>query len=510
MSTRPGSAPPIAAGQSQPNRLKLVLQVGHEKKTTENTSVALVPTAPGGTPGQVFIPTPLPSMPDPGKLWRDQGLPVPGIYEDRKSFAPEVYKALSKDYIVDTDAYDNKLVYSLKEGSDMVLKKMVTGAFSNAPGGAYFDGPSGKEHVTHWFPLDSWTKYSDTARDNLMYDKVTGDSAAGDRFPEEIESRMTQQNAQYIKFSGTERGSQTIEMFSLSIWNVNKLTDDMAPTLDGTSARETLMKTERGLQHAFAEFQAIKDATEETDFFYHGFGPLSTKVTYSPETGLEIEDFGAWWREEPLQGHTCKYFPDAVSGGYFTSAQPLAIFQHGDDIAVYTREAYTNDIVFNERMSTVKLDARTYPARIKYKSPEEYKEEADKAKAEADAQYQAGVEWRRQAVPYAIIAGMLAVVLASIHIAEDSLKRVDREIDTKEAEVEKQARTNYRWPRDTDPDVINKQKASLDNAARRLEDRINRLYSERNRLRIKTALWAGVVAVAVEMTTRIVQELWAD
>lgn len=174
MSTRP-----TAGSAEGTNRLKLVLQVGHEHKKAD-TKVLLVPTPQG----PAVVPVPAPGPVDPG-LWQNAGKPVPGLYEPRKSFPRALWSVLS-ELPSKTDPYGNVLEFELVDGKE-TLRSIAP---FNYGGVVEFSGASGSEYPTLW-------------RNGL------------DR----------------IEFSGTEIGSQKLASMDVSFDVFSKMVADIPPPL---------------------------------------------------------------------------------------------------------------------------------------------------------------------------------------------------------------------------------------------------------------------------------------
>jgi len=138
MSARPTSAPPLAAGQPQPNRLKLVLQAGLKKRSTGGAPDVypalnpggLLPTNPAVPPSQL-----VPAIPG---FQPDFG-PYKGLYKQYPPGAKRIPERALWNVLPDTettvDAYGNTVVRVKEEGA-YALRKIVVEAES----GRSFEG----------------------------------------------------------------------------------------------------------------------------------------------------------------------------------------------------------------------------------------------------------------------------------------------------------------------------------------------------------------------------------
>ena len=355
MSIRPGSAPPVAAGQPQPNRLKLVLQSGYEKKTADTGVIV-----PYQNPGQI-LPVPAPAPVDPS-IFREAGKSVPGLYEERKTYPKAVWDVLEKDGNDRSDAYGNQLHFEIENGKE-VLRSVTTGFWNGPKWGKFdFDGPSGEEYATKW---ESWQ---------------------GD----------------VIEFDGKSRVGQSIKALSLRLGTVKALADALPPPLDESA----LIGTERDLYSSTQEYVQLYEVFSalgykraslpaKADYWHHRFfdgaerfadfvhlqgykhpTSISTFVKMDPVDGLRfhydnIPSEEKWSTGSYAHPETIMYRPSTQADGWVYSGKPAAVIRMGENIYSYRREA-SGELVLDESQSVG--DFTDVPKRFDYRTykPEPY------------------------------------------------------------------------------------------------------------------------------------------
>lgn len=357
------------------NRLSAVLRAGLERAAEgaaqTNDTGALLPSVPSG-PGQLFILNPMPSMPDPSMLWQNQGLPVPGIYEDRKQFAPAQLKLLPEKLAVETDDYMNKMHFARGSGRGAVLEKMESGPYAVAQGDMYFEGGSGEEYMTAWVAKTSWF-------------------SSGPRSEGEMEDRMQRPGSEFIEFAGTKRSSQTIDKFQLKFATAKAMTDGLAPPLQGSDLEQGLLATSSGVGAAMAEFADVTHAL--------GIG--------GPDYGEVIVKFGTR-HGLSFTYKNLQYFPNQETDGpVLSTSKATVVLQEAGFKIVYTR-AVNGDLKLLRRIAGAEEKAvlQRLPETIVYttiaqreEAAARREEKAARRKAVDDARWEASMKRAKEQYP---------------------------------------------------------------------------------------------------------------
>ena len=366
------------------SRLDRVLRIGIEQANAKNglrekkereddVSVVLVP--PKGAypqPDQVFIPNPVPSVPDPGKLWRDQGLPVPGIYQDRKSFAPPTYKATGirpyKPYI-DTDEYGNKMLFVIKDGKS-VLKKAVISVTSNGHGALYFDGPSGQEYVTHWIPASGsdWFQSTDPAfklgLSNM--EEMTKSYNIENALMKELTRGL--QTEEHVAFSNTRPGGSTIQSLKLNMAKAIQVTDEIPPPLQDEYSSSSIASTTSQIQSALLEFLQIASALDmQPKGLLTQDGGLQNDL--SNYVTIEMTESSGIFLTSTDKSNGFRYYPNIHGYGYNADASQhvLEVYSElGTERTLYRRDPSSNNLILVPSSSSTSK----FPSKIFLESKE--------------------------------------------------------------------------------------------------------------------------------------------
>lgn len=324
MSQRPGAT---AAPALRGKRLDAVLRAGIERKAKQekhllnegnDTGVALLPSAGGGP---LFVAQATPSLVDPGQVWRDNDLPVPGLYQDRKGFTPKQWAAQA-DLFTEKDSYNSVYTYSKGQGR-AELKAMRT-----ANGEGFFTGSTGRETMTAWIPTNAISP-GDAASAKIVLEALrNGVDLDGEKGVRVKHRLTTSSNMPYITFRGGSRAFQTIDEFRLPLQEAINLGDDVPPQLKGstTPLAAAITAHSQEIEHSILEWEYIARTLRVDDV-----STETTTLSKKQDSGLQFS------------AHGLSYNPEAQDGVIF-SGSAAVVFDNGQQQFFYNR-ARNGDLV---------------------------------------------------------------------------------------------------------------------------------------------------------------------